>query len=112
MLISVTPIALCEEQFLVFFLRTVPLPAPSDAGDSAVHTGQEEQQLEHDHHSGHHHTEHIAWRSVPFVCGWVEELVGAEQVGVQGTEEERQVSQLGLEGRKINSDEFLCVYII
>lgn len=112
MLISVTTIALREEQFLVFFLRTVTLPAPSDAGDSAVHAGQEEQQLEHDHHGGHHRTEHVAWRSVPFVCGWVEELAGAEQVGVQGTEEERQVSQLGLQGRKINSDKCLYGYIV
>lgn len=112
MLISVTAIVLCDERFLVFFLWTVPLPAPSDAGDSAVHAGQEEQQFEHDHHGGHHRTEHVAWRSVPFVCGWVEELAGAKQVGVQGTEEERQVSQLGLQGRKINSDECLYSYVI
>lgn len=112
MLISVAALLLREERFLVFFLRAVALPAPSDAGDSAVHAGQEEQQFEHDHHGGHHRTEHVARRSVPPVRGWVEELAGAEQAGVQGTEEERQVSQLGLQGRKINSDECVYGYII
>lgn len=76
---------------------TVPLPAPANAGHTSVNAGQEDEQLEHDDHGGQHQAEHVAWRHVPVVPGDIEELLGAIQVGVQGAEEERQVTQLGLE---------------
>lgn len=78
----------------------VPLPAPANAGDSSVHAGQEDEQLEHDDHGGQHQAEHVARRGEPLVGGGDEEPLGAVQVGVQGAEEERQVTQLGLEGEK------------
>lgn len=79
---------------------SVPLPAPADAGDSSVHAGQEDEQLEHDDHGGQHQAEHVARRGEPLVRGDPEEPLGAVQVGVQGAEEERQVTQLGLQGEK------------
>lgn len=75
----------------------VPLPAPANAGHSLVHAGQEDEQLEHDDHDGQHQAEHVARRHAPVVHGDIEELLGAVQAGVQGAEEERQVTQLGLE---------------
>lgn len=77
---------------------TVPLPAPANAGHPSVHAGQEDEQLEHDDHGGQHQAEHVARRRAPLVRGGIEEPFGAVQVGVQGAEEERQVTQLGLEG--------------
>lgn len=64
---SVTLIVLCQQQVLAVILWISPLPTPSNAGEAAVHTGQEYQQFEHYHHSRHHQTEHIGWRRVPFV---------------------------------------------
>lgn len=77
-----------------------PLPASSDAGQAAVHAGQENQQLERDHDRGEHKAEHVAWRSVPFIGGGSEKSVPAVQIGVQGAEEQRHVAQLGLEDRE------------
>lgn len=89
---------LCDKQFVVLLLHlTVPFPAPANAGDSLVYAGQEDEQLEHDDHAGHNQAEHVTRRHVPVVPGDIEELLGAVQVRVQGAEEERQVTQLGLE---------------
>lgn len=77
-----------------------PLPASSDAGQAAVHAGQENQHLKHDHGRREHQAEHVAWRSVPFIGGGAEKSAPAVQIGVQGAEEQRHVAQLGLEGMK------------
>lgn len=88
-----------DEEFVALLLHlTVPLPAPANAGHSSVHAGQEDEQLEQHDHGGQHQAEHVARRRVPLVGGDFEEPLGAVQVGVQGAEEERQVTQLGLEG--------------
>lgn len=88
---------------------TAPLPASPDAGQAAVHAGQENQQLECDHNRGEHKAEHVAWRSVPFIGGGTEKSVPAVQIGVQGAEEQRHIAQLGLEDRE--SDERYCAVV-
>ena len=85
-------IVLYEQWFLGFILRVCPLPALSNAGEGAVHAGQQEQQLEHQHHRRQHQAEHVAGRSVPFVGFGVKEPDPPIQVGVKGTEEQREVA--------------------
>lgn len=90
---------LCYQCFLAVIIWCSPLPALSNVGEAAVHTGQAEQQLEHQHHRRHHQTKHEAWRSEPLVVRRVKKLVPAVQVGVKGAEEQGQVAQFGLEER-------------
>lgn len=92
--------SLRQQRFSAVVPCAVPLPASSDAGQAAVHAGQENQQLEHEHDRREHEAEHVAWRSVPFIGGGSEKAGPSVQVGVQGAEEERQVPQLGLEDRE------------
>lgn len=90
-----------DEEFVVLLLHlAVPLPAPANAGHSSAHAWQEGDQLEHNDDGRQHQAEHEARRRVPLVRGDFQELLGAVQVGVQGAEEERQVTQLGLEGER------------
>lgn len=77
-----------------------PLPSLVYAGDGSVHTGGDEQQLEQQHHRGKHQTQHVAWWGVPLVGGGTQELVPAIQVGVSRTQQQSQVTQLGLVGEK------------
>lgn len=73
---------LCQQRFLGVVFWIGPFPASSDAGERAVHAGQDDQKLEHQHHRRHHETEDVAWRSVPFIGGGREESAPAIQVCV------------------------------
>ena len=71
-----------KQRFLTVFNLVCPLPASPNTSESAVHTRQENQELEHDHHTGHHQAKHVARGKVPFIGRGVKELVPAIQVGV------------------------------
>ena len=80
--------------------RLGPLPALSDAGEGAVHAGEEEQQLEHQHHRRHDQAEHVARGSVPLVCGGTEKFVPAVNEAMRSADGQGQVAQLRLRGGK------------
>ncbi len=84
-----------------------PLPALSNAGQGSVHTGEEEQRLEHQHHRGDNQTEHVAWRSVPSVDSGSKEFVPSVNVTVCRAYEQSQVAQLRLRGKKSHETKML-----
>lgn len=75
-----------------------PFPALSNAHYGTVHTGEEEQKLEHQHHRRHNQTEHVARRSVPFVGRGTKEFVPAVNVAMCRAYHQGQVAQLRLGG--------------
>lgn len=93
-------LGLRQQRFPAVVPCALPLPASSDAGQAAVHAGQENQQLEREHERREQKAEHVAWRSVPFIGGGSEKAGPSVQIGVQGAEEERHIPQLGLEDRE------------
>lgn len=77
-----------------------PLPALANAGKGAVHARKEEQQFEHQDHRRHNQTQHVARWSVPFVGRGTKKFVPAINVTVRRTNEQGQVAQLRLRGKK------------
>lgn len=71
----------------------VPLPALSNAGQGPVHAGEEQQDLENQHHGGQDQAEHVARGGVPFIGGGAEKLIPPVDVAMSGANGQSQVAQ-------------------
>lgn len=74
----------------------VPLPALPDAGQAPAHTGEAQQEYEHQRHGGNNQAQHVGRRGVPLVGGQTEEFIPAVDVAVRSADQQGQLAQLGL----------------
>lgn len=78
----------------------VPLPALPDAGQAPVHTGEAQQEYEHQRHRGNNQAQHEGRRGVPLVGGQTKEFIPAVDVAVRSADQQGQLAELGLVGGK------------
>lgn len=98
---------------LVYFHQWgVPLPALSNAGQGPVHAGEEQQDLENQHHGGQDQAEHVARGGVPFIGGGAEKLIPPVDVAMSGANEQSQVAQFGLWEKLLNNPVSLFIFDI
>lgn len=76
----------------------VPLPALPDAGQAPVHTGEAQQEYEHQRDRGNNQAQHVGRGGVPLVGGQREEFIPAVDVAVRSADQQGQLAELGLVG--------------
>ena len=68
------------------------LPAVPDAGDAVVDAGGDEDELQHQDHTGKHQGQHVGGGQTPVVPARLQKLVPAVDQAVAGAQHQSQVT--------------------